>query len=181
MGRRCAGRFVGTDLYVCRPVSALPPVDPNPPTHPRPPPRPSTHTGPAVMAAPDSLVARRAEFARKQLWVTPHVDGQRYAAGEHVVQSEACMGLGVWTAQVRGGGKHLCALPGGPPAALCTPSTSLSPPTHPTQPTARLPPPAPTPTPARTLRCWARTRWCGTRSASPTRPAWRTSRSCRWR
>eukprot|EP00198_Chlamydomonas_reinhardtii_P010994 XP_001700331.1 copper amine oxidase [Chlamydomonas reinhardtii] len=54
---------------------------------------------PAVMAAPDSLVARRAEFARKQLWVTPHVDGQRYAAGEHVVQSEACMGLGVWTAQ----------------------------------------------------------------------------------
>ncbi|KAG2422471.1 hypothetical protein HXX76_015995 [Chlamydomonas incerta] len=54
---------------------------------------------PALMSAPDSLVARRAVFAGRQLWVTPHADGQRYPAGEHVVQSEACMGLGVWTAQ----------------------------------------------------------------------------------
>ncbi|PNH03386.1 Primary amine oxidase, partial [Tetrabaena socialis] len=52
---------------------------------------------PWMMAAPDSLVACRAVFATKQLWVTPHADDQRYPAGEHVVQSTRCMGLAEWT------------------------------------------------------------------------------------
>ncbi|KAG2486353.1 hypothetical protein HYH03_014934 [Edaphochlamys debaryana] len=54
---------------------------------------------PAMMAHPTSLVARRALFATRQLWVTPHADDQRYPAGEHVVQSGACLGLGRWLAR----------------------------------------------------------------------------------
>lgn len=52
---------------------------------------------PAMMMRPSSLVYQRALFATKNLWVTPHHDEQRYAAGEHVVQSKHCLGLGVWT------------------------------------------------------------------------------------
>ncbi|GLI66897.1 hypothetical protein VaNZ11_010924 [Volvox africanus] len=52
---------------------------------------------PAMMSHPSSLVSRRALFATKQLWVTPHADTQRYPAGEHVVQSNKCMGLAEWT------------------------------------------------------------------------------------
>ncbi|GIL76587.1 hypothetical protein Vretifemale_6087, partial [Volvox reticuliferus] len=52
---------------------------------------------PAMMSHPSSLVARRALFATKQLWVTPHSDSQRFPAGEHVVQSNRCMGLAEWT------------------------------------------------------------------------------------
>ncbi|KAJ9529491.1 hypothetical protein QJQ45_013830 [Haematococcus lacustris] len=48
-----------------------------------------------------SLVRKRGLFATKNLWVTPHADDQRYPAGEHVVQSKECMGLGRWTQQVR--------------------------------------------------------------------------------
>lgn len=56
------------------------------------------------MAGPTSLVAQRAVFATKNLWVTPYADDQRYPAGEHVVQSKKCLGLGEWTKEVRGGG-----------------------------------------------------------------------------
>ncbi|WIA35530.1 hypothetical protein OEZ86_003956 [Tetradesmus obliquus] len=50
-----------------------------------------------MLMQPDSLVGKRAFFAQKHLFVTPHVDGQLYAAGEHVVQSEDCLGLKQWT------------------------------------------------------------------------------------
>jgi primary-amine oxidase len=49
----------------------------------------------------ESLVGKRAFFASKHLFVTPHVDGQLFAAGDHVVQSEDCLGLKQWTQQVR--------------------------------------------------------------------------------
>lgn len=52
------------------------------------------------MAGPTSLVARRALFATRQLWVTPHHDAQRYPSGEHVVQSTRCLGLAEWTQKV---------------------------------------------------------------------------------
>ncbi len=55
-----------------------------------------------MMAGPTSLVARRALFATRQLWVTPHADAQRYPAGEHVVQSTRCLGLAEWTQKVGG-------------------------------------------------------------------------------
>jgi hypothetical protein len=35
-------------------------------------------------------------FASKHLWVTPHSDDQKYPAGEHVLQSRECLGLGKW-------------------------------------------------------------------------------------
>ncbi|GFR44735.1 hypothetical protein Agub_g6063 [Astrephomene gubernaculifera] len=54
---------------------------------------------PFMQAHPSSLVARRALFASRQLWVTPHCDSQRYPAGDHVVQSERCRGLAEWTQQ----------------------------------------------------------------------------------
>jgi Cu2+-containing amine oxidase len=55
---------------------------------------------PMLMQA-DSLVGKRAFFASKHLFVTPHVDGQLFPAGEHVVQSEDCLGLKQWTKEVR--------------------------------------------------------------------------------
>jgi hypothetical protein len=51
---------------------------------------------------PDSLVAKRAFFASKHLFVTPHDDAQRYPSGDHVVQSTDCLGLKGWVAEVRG-------------------------------------------------------------------------------
>ncbi|KAF6251268.1 copper amine oxidase [Scenedesmus sp. NREL 46B-D3] len=50
-----------------------------------------------MLMQPDSLAGRRAFFASKHLFVTPHVDGQLFAAGDHVVQSEDCLGLRQWT------------------------------------------------------------------------------------
>ncbi|MEW5316701.1 MAG: hypothetical protein WDW38_008054 [Sanguina aurantia] len=52
---------------------------------------------PRMMALPGSLVAARALFATKHLWVTPFHNNQKYPAGEHIVQSEKCKGLGEWT------------------------------------------------------------------------------------
>lgn len=54
-----------------------------------------------MLAQPESLVAKRAFFAAKQLFVTPHADGQLFPAGDHVVQSEECLGLKKWTQEVR--------------------------------------------------------------------------------
>lgn len=42
---------------------------------------------PPLMAKPDSLVGRRATFAKKNLWVTPYVDGQLFPAGKYPTQS----------------------------------------------------------------------------------------------
>jgi Cu2+-containing amine oxidase len=53
-----------------------------------------------MLMQPDSLVGRRAFFASKHLFVTPFSDDQFLAAGDHVVQSEDCLGLKQWTAQV---------------------------------------------------------------------------------
>ena len=59
-----------------------------------------------MMMQPNSLVYRRAKFATHNLWVTPYDDDQMFPAGNHVVQSQKCMGLDEWNKQVRGqGGK----------------------------------------------------------------------------
>lgn len=49
----------------------------------------------------DSLVGKRAFFATKHLFVTPHDDSQLFPSGDHVVQSEDCLGLKQWTKEVR--------------------------------------------------------------------------------
>jgi primary-amine oxidase len=52
-----------------------------------------------MLAQPGSLLHRRAQFAVKHLWVTPHDDAQKYPAGDHVVSSSECLGLAQWTKQ----------------------------------------------------------------------------------
>jgi hypothetical protein len=42
-----------------------------------------------MLAQPGSLIHRRAHFATKHLWVTPHDDEQKYPAGDHVVRGGA--------------------------------------------------------------------------------------------
>jgi len=59
--------------------------------------------GPCLLAQADSQVAQRGLFTTKNLWVTPHVDGQLYPAGTYVFQSSRDSGLGQWTQQVSGG------------------------------------------------------------------------------
>jgi primary-amine oxidase len=54
-----------------------------------------------MLMQPESLVAKRAFFATKHLFVTPHDDEQVFPAGDHVVQSEDCLGLKIWTKEVR--------------------------------------------------------------------------------
>jgi primary-amine oxidase len=54
-----------------------------------------------MLMQPDSLVGKRAFFATKHLFVTPHEDGQLFPSGDHVVQSEDCLGLKQWTKEVR--------------------------------------------------------------------------------
>ena len=44
---------------------------------------------------------QRAGFTQHQLWVTPRVEDQRYAAGMYVNQSEGGLGLPAWTAEDR--------------------------------------------------------------------------------
>ena len=61
---------------------------------------PAAASAPMLMQ-PTSLVGRRAFFASKALFVTPHDDRQLYAAGDHVVQSTDCLGLKVWTREDR--------------------------------------------------------------------------------
>ena len=42
---------------------------------------------PPLLAKPDSLVGRRATFTKKNLWITPYVDGQLFPAGKWPTQS----------------------------------------------------------------------------------------------
>ncbi|KAL8281293.1 hypothetical protein RQP46_006327 [Phenoliferia psychrophenolica] len=42
---------------------------------------------PPLLAAHDSLIGRRATFAKKNIWVTPYVEGQLYPAGKYVQQT----------------------------------------------------------------------------------------------
>ena len=46
-------------------------------------------------------MARRAAFARKQLWVTAHNPSERYPGGDYPAQSEAGEGMPKWTAAGR--------------------------------------------------------------------------------
>lgn len=56
---------------------------------------------PTLLANPDSVVAKRAVFASKNLWVTPYSDNQKFPAGEYVLMADVCQGLKVWTQEVR--------------------------------------------------------------------------------
>jgi len=53
-------------------------------------------TGVPMLMNPESLVAKRAFFATKHLFVTPHDDRQLLASGDNVVQSKDCLGLKQW-------------------------------------------------------------------------------------
>lgn len=50
----------------------------------------------SMMAAERSMIARRAAFARKQLWVTRYDPTQRYPAGDYPAQSEPGLGIPRW-------------------------------------------------------------------------------------
>jgi primary-amine oxidase len=52
---------------------------------------------PTLLAGPESSVARRATFARHNLWVTPYAPDERRPAGEYPNQSEGGEGLPTWT------------------------------------------------------------------------------------
>ena len=55
----------------------------------------------SMMADERSLIAQRAAFARKQLWVTAYDASQRYPAGEYPAQSEPGLGIPEWIAANR--------------------------------------------------------------------------------
>ena len=56
---------------------------------------------PALLADPSSVVASRAAFSTKHLWVTPHEPAERYAAGDLVNQHPGGAGLPAYTAADR--------------------------------------------------------------------------------
>lgn len=60
-----------------------------------------TMSTPTLLAQPDSSVARRAGFARHNLWVTPYRPDERRAAGEFPNQHPGGDGLPRWTAADR--------------------------------------------------------------------------------
>ena len=54
-----------------------------------------------MMAAEDSAVGQRAQFARKQLWVTAYDPSERYPAGDYPNQSRGGEGMPKWVARNR--------------------------------------------------------------------------------
>jgi primary-amine oxidase len=56
---------------------------------------------PTLLARPDSSIARRAGFARHNLWVTPYAADERRAAGDYPNQHAGGEGLPGWTAADR--------------------------------------------------------------------------------
>jgi len=60
-----------------------------------------TMSTPTLLARPESQVARRAGFARHNLWVTPYAHGERRAAGDFPNQHAGGAGLPEWTAADR--------------------------------------------------------------------------------
>lgn len=60
-----------------------------------------TASTPALFAQPESSIAKRAGFARYNLWVTPFSRAERRAAGEYPNQHEGGDGLPSWTAADR--------------------------------------------------------------------------------
>ncbi|KAJ9530268.1 hypothetical protein QJQ45_023557, partial [Haematococcus lacustris] len=93
---QCEADFGGARCWKMKNPSVINPVSGEPVAY-----RLLPGVTPHLMAQEGSLVRKRGLFATKNLWVTPHADDQRYPAGEHVVQSKECMGLGRWTQQVR--------------------------------------------------------------------------------
>lgn len=59
------------------------------------------HGNVQAMASAESSVAKRAAFMTKHLWVTPHDDRERYAAGDFPYQHPGGAGLPTWTAADR--------------------------------------------------------------------------------
>jgi primary-amine oxidase len=58
-------------------------------------------SSPTLLARPGSSLARRAEFARHHLWVTPFDADERYAGGEYPNQHPGGAGLPEWTGRDR--------------------------------------------------------------------------------
>ena len=56
---------------------------------------------PPMYAHPSSEHPRRAAFATKNLWVTPHSDDERFPAGDYCLRVGDNSGLLAWTALVR--------------------------------------------------------------------------------
>ena len=54
-----------------------------------------------TLLSEDDYPRRRAGFIDHHLWVTPHRDAERHAAGDHPTLSEPGMGLPEWTAADR--------------------------------------------------------------------------------
>jgi primary-amine oxidase len=52
---------------------------------------------PRLLAHDDAVVARRAAFAKYNLWATPYTDGELYCAGEHTTMSDGGAGLPSYT------------------------------------------------------------------------------------
>ncbi|MXX80960.1 MAG: primary-amine oxidase [Chloroflexi bacterium] len=50
----------------------------------------------SMMADEQSIIAQRAAFARKQLWVTAYDSAQRYPAGDYPAQSKPGLGIPEW-------------------------------------------------------------------------------------
>jgi primary-amine oxidase len=59
------------------------------------------HGNVQAMAGGDSSVAKRAAFMTRHLWVTPHADRERFAAGDFPYQHPGGAGLPEWTAADR--------------------------------------------------------------------------------
>ena len=55
---------------------------------------------PIILADPNSTIGRRAIFATKNLWVTPHSESERFPAGDYTLGSKGNVGLSEWTKQV---------------------------------------------------------------------------------
>eukprot|EP01041_Mallomonas_annulata_P010298 gene10298-21497_t len=49
-----------------------------------------------LLASSTSLLSRRGLFASKQLWVTPHCEGEWWPAGDYTLQSTGGEGIGKW-------------------------------------------------------------------------------------
>ena len=59
------------------------------------------HGNVQALAGPEASIARRAAFITKHLWVTPHDDRERHAAGDFPAQHPGGAGLPEWTAADR--------------------------------------------------------------------------------
>ena len=56
---------------------------------------------PVMLTDEASIVTKRANYAKANLWVTPHMDDERFPAGEYTSQTTCDRGLPVYTAQDR--------------------------------------------------------------------------------